>query len=391
MSVVSHFYTSSSLAKASEQAFANYWKDRNATPAFNSGAILNLGMASPSIDFQKIPSTLASALATHANGQAAADYQPQTGEATLRDLIARHENRRIGAELYTSENVLIVPGALSGVSQVIEFIGGPIAVFTPDYFNLASRKDCVGIVRNGVRLDRNDIIQYSKVCAKAVAITNPNNPFGTYENPEALDVLLAESRSRGRYLVIDETCDCFRSLDATGFSWPVRDPNLIRVNGVSKSLNLAGHRFGWILADSSIVQEMAQVIPILYGNVHLPASRAIGEYLACQCDADQETLTYNHARMLASREYATQSIAEISSLQILARAESSYYLTVKIQNALSGNHVASRLLAEHNLDVMPGEVFGISSPAIRLCVARPIGYLQKAMDRLRNYIGNTRG
>ncbi|HEY2411575.1 MAG TPA: pyridoxal phosphate-dependent aminotransferase [Pirellulaceae bacterium] len=368
-----------------DQAFAMYWKDRNSLPAFTAGSVLNLGMGSPSIDFQAIPPTLSSALATHSNGQAAADYQPQTGEAYLRDLIAQHENKRIGASLYSAENVLIVPGALSGVSQVLELIGGPVAIFTPDYFNLTSRGDCVQIARHGVRLEQDDVIRCGAVETKAIALTNPNNPFGTYERPEMLDALLADCKSRGRQLVVDETCDCFKSPGAVGFAWPVRDPNLIRVNGVSKSLNLAGHRFGWILADKLTVKQLARGIPARYGNVHLPASRAIGEYLAGPTKADLDTLDGNYARMLASRDFAAQTLAAMPSIQSMGNAESSYYLTVKLNNASSGIYAASRLLTEHSLDVMPGEVFGIDAPAIRLCIARPINYLHEALARFRSF------
>lgn len=377
--------------RVARSAFARYWQERNSGLLEQS---VNLGMGSPPLSLQPIPPALAYRLVEAASTQAVADYQPQVGDTKIRSGIAKLENARLGGgQIYSPHNVMVTHGALAAIDLILRSLKSdkPCAVFAPDYFNLVSLDSARLIPRKGDRLTLDDIEELEKFDFSSVLITNPNNPTGLYEMPQVMNRLLAVCRDRGALLVVDETCDCHVSSESNRSSWPVADEQLVRVNGLSKRFNCAGLRIGWILANEDVLGPIVESAPREYGNVSVPSSIAIGGFLEEWSVEDEDFERSVSERLVLARARAVEELHGLPNCSVMASPECSYYVTVALNNGLSGQEASAQLLHQFGLDVVPGEFFALDRASIRLCVAREFDVLDAGISRLREFLGRSTG
>jgi histidinol-phosphate aminotransferase len=91
---------------------------------------------------------------------------------------------------------------------------------------------------------------------KMVYLANPDNPSGTFVEPEAV-AALRDALSPEQVLVLDEAYSDFVPPDK--LVAPLVDPQVIRMRTFSKAYGLAGARIGYAICDSQIVRTFQNI------------------------------------------------------------------------------------------------------------------------------------
>ncbi|MDQ3877841.1 MAG: histidinol-phosphate transaminase [Actinomycetota bacterium] len=89
-----------------------------------------------------------------------------------------------------------------------------------------------------------------------VIVCSPNNPSGDVTSIDAVRVVLAETEG---LVVVDEAYGEFAGEDDSARSLVRKYPNLIITKTFSKAWRLAGVRIGYMMADESLVSDLARV------------------------------------------------------------------------------------------------------------------------------------
>lgn len=359
--------------------FLRYWEHRNR----RTGDVIDLGMGSPAMEVQPLPPTLQSALVHHAVSSSAAAYEPQMGSWELRELIARqYRERGIQCE---PTNILVTPGALAAVSLARKFIfeKSRSIVFAPDYFNLVGAQGVVIKTRTAPTLSMEDVDAFASSDCESVLMTNPNNPLGVLENSEVIEALVRVAAQRSGFVLVDETCHCF--LQSASTPWRSDSPRLIRVGSASKIWNLAGYRIGWLCADTGLIERLGSEIPLAYGNSCVPAGRAIAEYLHRRGAEDLIMEAATMHRMIRLREFALERLRDVESLELVVPPSAAFYALLRISSELDGQTISRMCLDAVGVDVLPGEIFGIDGPYVRICVGRRAETLERGISALEQF------
>ena len=160
--------------------------------------------------------------------------------------------------LKTTSKVLVVEPTFPMYTYFLQLYGG---------------KKVEVLLKPNFALDVEEILKNDDV--SLLFLCSPNNPTGNQYKKDDVRQLLQEFNG---IVVVDETYVDFAKY--TLIDW-VRDfPNLIVVRSFSKSFGLAGTRFGFLVADKTIVEYIKRVTPPFNVNVvtHQLVSRALDNW-----------------------------------------------------------------------------------------------------------------
>lgn len=127
--------------------------------------------------------------------------------------------------------------------------------------------DAVKIPLNKDRkYDLDEMLARTKyIPATFIYICNPNNPTGTYVDPDAIR-RFTETISKDSYIFIDEAYTEYADLPSLA-SLAISHPNIIVAKTFSKVYGLAGARVGYAMAHPSTIKKLASFQPWPDGSV----------------------------------------------------------------------------------------------------------------------------
>jgi aspartate/methionine/tyrosine aminotransferase len=303
---------------------------------------------------------------------------------------------------------MLVPGGIQGYSVLVSTLVAPgdrILTPVPSYFSLAARSE---LHTSTVLLPCDDEYNFrardlERVMSEADRLKlmwfcQPNNPTGRYIPLEELGRMIDLATERHCHVVIDESCDNYRFADSyAGHPRNITAPGVVRIRTFSKDPNLAGYRLGYLLGDAGVLDRVKRVVPVLYGNPTVMATRAIvadfrmrnGEI---EDDGDYATVnSANFTRMKESRDYLYDALTEWDRVAEVILPDACYYMFVRFHFDGTGPELFRRLLSEQLLNVVPGVVFGAPEDEawVRICYARSIETLRDGLDRLRHVLAGS--
>jgi aspartate/methionine/tyrosine aminotransferase len=237
------------------------------------GPAIDLSQAVPG--YPAHPEMLAR-LGEAASTSAAAAYGPILGDEALREAYAAHAGALYGAGIRAAEVALTAGCNLAFVVAMMALARSGDAVLLPSpwYFNHQMTLRMLGIEARplpcapdaGFVPDPEEAARLLDARVRAIVLVTPNNPTGAVYPPATVEAFATLCRKRGIRLVVDETYRDFLA-DA---SQPPHDlfrgdwrGHVLQLYSFSKSYCIPGHRAGAIVADDTILAEIAKALDCL--------------------------------------------------------------------------------------------------------------------------------
>ncbi|HEY2684702.1 MAG TPA: pyridoxal phosphate-dependent aminotransferase [Steroidobacteraceae bacterium] len=187
-------------------------------------------------------------------------YGEHRGSKTLRTLIASER------PTLAADDVLITGGAAGALFIIATALLRPkdhLVVVRPNYATNLETPRAIGCAishidlsfESGFRMDLEKLAAAVTPETKLISITSPHNPTGVAYSESDLRFLVQLARSRGCYLLVDET---YRDL-SYGEAPPLAAslaPHVISVSSLSKAFGMPGLRVGWLITQDSHLKEL---------------------------------------------------------------------------------------------------------------------------------------
>lgn len=328
------------------------------------GPLIDLSQAVPG--YPAHPDMLA-LLGQTAASLAYTGYGPIEGDTVLRDAYAAHSAEVYSASL-SAANIHVTSGcnqAFLCAVMAVAGAGDTVLMTEPYYFNHETTLAMLGIHSRFVACRAKDgfLPQIEAIEAalqpgvKALALVSPNNPTGAVYPPVLLSAIFALCRSRGVWLILDETYRDF--LPEAGaaphplFAEAGWQDGFVSLYSFSKSFCIPGHRLGAITAGPRFIAQVAKVMDNLQICAPRAAQAAVAQALPLLADWREE----NRLEILRRAEALKAAMATLPDWHLAAVG--AYFAFVKHPfSGIASAEVAEKLARQVGISCIPGGYFG---------------------------------
>ena len=331
------------------------------------------GARGPAIDLsQAVPGyppapELLERLGAAAGSSDAARYGAITGDSPLRESYASHVSDLFRATI-RAEDIAITAGcnlAFAATMLMLARAGDAVLLPTPWYFNYEMS---LGMLRvepralpclpgNGFVPDPADAEPLLDERVRAIVLLTPNNPTGAIYPASVIERFAQLCRSRGIWLVIDETYRDFLtpSLNVphelfSGEAW--RD-HVVGLYSFSKGYAIPGHRVGAMIADKATIEQITKILDCLQICAPRPTQVALAWAIAGLSDWRSR----NRVDIQRRGELFKSTMSGLPGWEIDAIGAYFAYLRHPCPGE-SARSVAERLAVERGILALPGSAFG---------------------------------
>ncbi len=253
------------------------------------------------------------------------------------------------------DEVIIFEPAFVMYRPLIEFLGGCcVALDTAPSFSIDPDQVAAAITPR----------------TRAILLNSPNNPTGVVAPPDILQALAELAESRGLTLVSDELYGRY-CYDGPFVSAATFSDRVVVLDGFSKSHAMTGWRVGWVHGPQAIVEACTTLQQ--YTFVCAPQVGQWAAVAALDCDMS--------APLAECRRKRDKLIAGLEGRYRFARPGGAFYLYPEAPGG-SGRDFADRAVAEEQLLVVPGSVFGTADTHFRLSYTVPEQMLDRGIAAL---------
>jgi len=335
---------------------------------------INLSIGLP--DFDAPESVKAAACQAIQSGRNA--YAMTTGVPELRSELQALVDQEYG---HTDRELIVTSGTAGGLLLAIcatvnpgdeLIILDPYFVLYPGLIGLAGGKTVTVETYPdfGVPVDR--IAQAITPRTKAVIINSPCNPTGTVATAEDLKRLAELCRQRDILLISDEVYRMFCYDEP--FISPARfNPDVLVVDGFSKSLGVTGWRLGFAHGPSAVIGQMAKLQQFSFVCAPMPLQH--GVIGAAKLDRSTQTDAYRRKR--------DRVVEALGDRYELARPAGAFYAFPKAPAGWESATAFVEAAVERNLIVIPGSVFSARDSHFRISYAADDRTLDRGLKALR--------
>lgn len=324
-------------------------------------------------------------------------YTPASGIDTLKKGICEKFHRDNNLK-YDLSQIVVSCGAKHSLYNIIQviceksdevIIPSPYWLSYPEMVTLAEAKPVF------IETDEKDNFKISPDTlkkaitknTKALILNSPSNPTGALYNAAELKAIGDEALKKGILVISDEIYEKIIFGGRPHISIASTDKkifkNTVVVNGVSKSFAMTGWRIGYTAScDDTIISAIKNLQSHSTSNPTSISQVAALEALKSK-DQGIASMVKEFERR---RDYIVDRIDKIKALSCI-KPEGAFYVFCRVKkSSLSSIELSERLLAEANVAVVPGKVFG-SDRHIRLSFATSIENIREGMDRIEEWFG----
>jgi len=273
-------------------------------------------------------------------------------------------------------------------------IPAPYWVSYPDMVLLADAEPVVvqGDQSQGFKITPEQLKAAITDKTRLFVINSPSNPSGkSYSMAElkALadvlleypDVLIATDDMYEKILWTDEAfCNIVNAC-------PELYNRTIVLNGVSKAYAMTGWRIGYAAGPADLIKGMKKIQSQSTSN---PTSIS---QIAAQAalEGDQSRLAEMNTAFRERHDFVLSELNTIEGVECIA-SDGTFYIFPDFTKVMSKMGIAddvtlaSRILEEAEVALVPGSAFG-SPGHMRISFATDMGSLQKALERIKNFVG----
>lgn len=378
-----------------------YWAAINSLEPSRREQLMDLAMGLPDPNLFKTPDIIVQKLHESIDNGEYNKYMPAEGtEEILRELV-EFENSKLSGDTapYELGRALMVPGgtaAFALITEVLTEYRDEVLVPNPSYSSLASMSG-YRLTPRLVQADRGFNFSASAYYqameqgdVKLAWFCQPNNPTGLYVPPEELGEIIDMALKRGVWIVLDESCDIFRTTSPT-YVMPenITAENVIRIRTFSKDLNLAGYRLGYIMAGQEAARRLGHVAPLYFGNPTVMANGAIATVLKIRngklaCPEYEKVVQANFLALVERKALTLDLLRSDPNVVEFIDPEACYYLYARYRFEGGIWPFCQSLISRKLVNVVPGPLFGSPDTEawVRICFARSPEFLREGLSRI---------
>lgn len=314
-------------------------------------------------------------------------YTASVGIEELRQKIAEHYWTYYGVDI-SPERVVITTGSSGAflvVYSIILSAGDSIAIADPSYPCYKNFAHLLDI--NPILIPVGPETHYQitppmleGLNIKAVHISSPSNPTGTFYREDTLRSLCSYCDEKGIYLISDEIYHglVYEGREHTALEFSER---AIVVNGFSKFFCMPGFRLGWIILPPDLVRK-AQIV---LQNVFISAP-SLSQYAALGA-FDYKYLQKVREIYKERRDVLYRELKDV--FNIPCPPEGGFYIWADVSRYTDNSYqFCMDLLEKAKVAVTPGIDFGYNrtNTYIRLAYTKDKGTLQEGARRIKSYL-----
>lgn len=211
------------------------------------------------------------------------------------------------------------------------------------------------------RITAHDIERAITPRTKAIILNSPSNPAGAVVSQQDLERIVQLAHERGIFLLLDE---CYVYLNYAGkpvsggsFTWAKE--HLVILGSLSKTYAMTGWRAGYALAPKAVVANLNK----LQGQSTSNATSFVQKAAIAALSGSQQCVSEFRAEFIDLRDHILARLKEIPGVTC-TRPEGAFYVYPNLSEYIgkggirTATEMASRLLHEAHVVVVPGEAFG---------------------------------
>lgn len=332
-------------------------------------------------------------------------YTHNLGIAPLRAALADYVSALHGTT--SSDHIAVTSAGVNALmlaAQLVVGAGDRVVAVTPLWPNLVEipkilgahvETTALGYGERGWQLDLEQLLAALTPDTKMLLINSPNNPTGWVMSREEQRAVLAHCRRHGIWIVADEVyerlyyaeaeadADSTRSHTAPSFlDLATRDERVICVNSFSKAWLMTGWRLGWIVAPTSLMDDLGKLVE--YNTSCAPAFVQQAGIAAVQ---QGERFTQDLVLDLkASRDHLVRALSTVPGVDVKA-PPGAMYVFFSMPGASRSLELCKAMVREVGLGVAPGSAFGPQGEGfVRWCYACDTARLDAGVERLKRFL-----
>jgi len=293
-------------------------------------------------------------------------YKLVQGTPELLDAIERKLTEENSIHL-DGQRIVVTAGANMGFVNAVLAITDPgdeIILNLPYYFNhqmAIAIADCQAIC---VPTDDNYQLQSGAIEAaitdktRAIVTISPNNPTGAVYSEAALREVNELCRHRGIYHISDEAYEYFTYDQVKHFSpgsIEGSSAHTVSLFSLSKAYGFASWRIGWMVIPAHLFEPVRKIQDTI-----LICPPVVSQWAASGAMRVGRTYCQDKLHVTSEiRHLVLERLHEIDDLVTVPQANGAFYVLLQVHTAMDPMDLARRLVAEHQVAVIPGTTFGV--------------------------------
>lgn len=324
-------------------------------------------------------------------------YTAVAGIAELRDAIVKRHAADFGSDYRREEAIASTGGkhALFNLVQVLVESGDEVIIPVPYW---VSFKDIVRYANgtpvfvesseaNGWAVTAAMVEQKVTSRTKLIILNSPNNPSGAVISPQDMTEIVRMAHRRGIYVISDE---CYVYLDYTGKRFSAGSitdarEHLLILGSLSKTYSMTGWRLGYALGPAAIVSATQK----LQGQSTSNPTSVVQKAAVAALNGSQQPVEDMRLEYIQLRNRVVEGLRSIPGIHCNL-PDGAFYAFPNVSSFFGKNglnspaDVATRLLHEAKVALVPGEAFG-SQENVRISYATSAGEIDRGIQRMREW------
>lgn len=290
-------------------------------------------------------------------------YSHSRGLPEFRNKLAGYYQSQYGVSVDPTIEMMVTAGSKIVIYMALMAIldpGDEVVIHEPAWVSYVDQvKLCRGIpVTVPYHVDVLELDQYITPRTKAIILNYPNNPCGRTLSKDEWDQLHQIAERNNLYLISDEAYSDFVPADETFVSCGVGDPtkqHSIICNSMSKNYGISGWRIGYVITNSSLIQEMLKI------NQHLITCppTILCHYVSEHFD-ELGRVTKPQIQELLQGRMGIMTYLDSLGMSYLPGTATFYFFISINGSSLGSMDFCERLLSEYRISAVPGIGYGDS-------------------------------
>jgi len=360
-------------------------------------SIVHLEIGEP--DFDSPRAVVAAGVASLERGET--HYTPSAGIPELREACANYLNRERGLAIEPGQ-VIVTPGAkpimFFAILALLE--SGDEAIYPdpgfPIYASMISFAGAKGVPlalreENDFVPDLDELRRLITPRTKLLILNSPHNPTGGVLSPEAIREIAKLAREHDLWVMSDEIYAeiIYEGRHRSIVAEDGMAERTILLDGFSKTFAMTGWRLGYGAFPKPLVDPVAKLVTNSVSCTATFTQRA-GVVAISERPAEVDTMLAEFRRR---RDAIVAGLNKIEGITCRL-PHGAFYVFPNISGLRLGDSatVANRVLNEAGVAALAGTAFGpVGEGYLRLSYANSLANLDLAVDRIRDWVGATKG